>query len=165
MTFPISRKTVYAPVSEADLTAIVKKCRGIVTRRALLSAGVAAVPLPGLDVLTDIGLLVRVINAINQEFGLTPEQMAQLEPEKKILAFEGIVGMSALLIGKVVTHRLIVQLLKRSGIKILSRQSAKIVPIAGQLVSAAIGYAAFRKIGNEHIDACARIAGTILRPA
>lgn len=155
----------YAPRADTELQAITRKCRRMVTRRAVLSAGVAAVPIPGLDLLTDMGLLVRVIHSINHEFGLTAEQLAGLQPEKKVIAFEAILGAGSMLIGKAVTSRLILKLLQRSGVKVVSRNSTKFLPIAGQMVSAAIGFAAFRSIGNQHIDACAKVAGAILHPA
>ena len=36
-----------------------QQCRKLVTKRALFAAGVAAVPLPGIDWLTDVGVLRR----------------------------------------------------------------------------------------------------------
>ena len=44
-----------------DLQAIAKRCRQRVGRRALFAAGVAMVPVPGLDWLTDIGLLMKLL--------------------------------------------------------------------------------------------------------
>ena len=35
---------------------------------------------------------------------------------------------------------------------------AKVVPIAGQVASAAIGFALFRKMGYQHVEACANVA-------
>ncbi len=157
------RQLLYAPPSESELAAITQKCRAIVTRRALLSASASALPIPGLDVLTDVGLLVRAINTINQEFGLTPEQLARLQPEKRVIAFRAIVTVGSVLVGKLVTHRLAAQLLKHAGFKIATRQSAKIIPVAGQIAAAAIGFVTFRTIGNLHIDACRQVAATILR--
>jgi hypothetical protein len=34
--------------------------------------------------------------------------------------------------------------------------------LAGQAASAAIGFFAFRQIGYQHVDACARVAGELL---
>lgn len=163
MPLTTHRQSIYAPPSEAELVATTQKCRAIVTRRALLSAGVSALPIPGLDWLTDVGLLVRTINTINREFGLTPEQLDLLQPEKRVIAFRAIVGVGGMLVGKLVTHRLAIELLKHAGIKSVTRQSAKIIPVAGQVVAAAIGFATFRSVANLHIDACRQVAATILR--
>ena len=131
-------------------------------RRAAISAGVAAVPIPGLDIATDIRMLTRLIEDINAEFGLTPEQINRLQPKLRLVAYEIIVGMSSVLVGKVVTRELVTLLLKRTGKKLLVKYLAKIVPIAGQVVSAAVSFAAFRAIGCQHIDACANIAAELV---
>lgn len=131
-------------------------------RRAAISAGVAAVPIPGLDIATDIRMLSRLIEDINAEFGLTPEQINRLQPKLRLVAYEIIVSMSSVLVGKVITRELVTLLLKRTGKKLLVKYSAKIVPIVGQVVSAAVGFAAFRTIGCQHIDACVDIAAELV---
>jgi uncharacterized protein (DUF697 family) len=150
------------PGSAKEIDAIRSKCRALVLRRAAMSAGVAALPIPGLDLATDIGLLVKLIEEINAEFGLTPAQIERLRPNLKVIAYETIVGMSGMMVGKLVTRELVIRLLKRAGMKTMVRYSAKIVPVAGQVVSAAAGFAAFRAIGNQHVDACARVVQEIL---
>ena len=44
------------------------RCRKLVTRRALISAGASAVPLPGIDVAVDVTVLLQMIEQINQRF-------------------------------------------------------------------------------------------------
>jgi hypothetical protein len=56
----------------SEIEAIVRRCRRMVTQRALLAAGVATVPVPGLDWVTDVGILVRLLPKINEAFGLSP---------------------------------------------------------------------------------------------
>jgi hypothetical protein len=143
------------PSSLADVETIRKYCRRLVLRRAAFSAGVSALPIPGLDIAADLSFLASVINDINIEFGLSPDQIMRLQPKMRLIAYEMMVGMGGVLIGKVVTREVVAQLLKRSGLKMLTRYTAKIVPIAGQIVSASIGFATFRAVANQHIDACA----------
>ena len=150
------------PSTAADIDAVRKKCRHLVLRRAAVSAGVAIVPLPGVDVATDIGMLASLIEQINAEFGLTPAQIERLQPTLRLAIYEMTASLGAMLVGKVVTRELIMRLLKRIGVKVLIRHSAKFIPLAGQLASATIGFAAFRTIGYQHIDACAHIAGELL---
>jgi hypothetical protein len=147
---------VPATAKEVDL--IRKKCRRIVMRRAAMSVGVAAIPIPGIDAAADIGMLTRVLEDINIEFGLTPAQIDRLRPELRLIVYEMIVGMGSLAVGKVVTRQLTAQLLRHAGMKMIIKHSAKIVPVAGQVASAAIGFAAFRAAGYQHIEACAEIA-------
>jgi hypothetical protein len=149
------------PTTLEEIDAVRKKCRRLVTRRAALSAGVAAVPIPGIDIATDIAMLTGLIDNINIEFGLTPAQIDLLQPKLRLLAYEMIVGIGGVLVGKVVTRELVARLLKRTGLKIIVKYSARIIPFAGQAVSAAIGFATFRTIGNQHIEACAAVAAAL----
>ena len=52
---------------------------------AIVAAGVAMVPVPGLDWLTDVGVLVRLLPQISAEFGLSPAQIERLAPERRIV--------------------------------------------------------------------------------
>ena len=45
----------------------------------------AAVPIPGLDMVSDLRLFVELIEDINREFGLTEEQIERLHPRLRIL--------------------------------------------------------------------------------
>lgn len=155
---------ILVPETERDIESARKKCRRMVARSAAISAGVSAIPIPGVDIATDIGLLARLIEDINTEFGLTPEQIARMRPELRVVAYRALVGMSGVLVGKLVTRELVAQLLKRAGMKMVAKYSAKIVPVAGQMVAAAIGFTAFRTIGNQHVEACVKVAGEIMRP-
>jgi hypothetical protein len=152
---------VLVPSTAEDIEAVRQKCRRLVMRRAAVSAGVSAVPIPGLDIATDLSLLAKSIDEINLEFGLTSEQIARLRPEARVIAYQTMIGMGSVLVGKMVTRELVRQLLMRSGMKIVSKHAARIVPVAGQIVSAAIGFTAFRAICNQHIDACVQVAGEL----
>lgn len=156
---------ILIPASQREIESVCLKCRRMVLRRAAISAGVSAVPIPGVDLAADLGLLLGLIEEINVEFGLTPEQIARLQPDTRVIVYEMLVGMGSLLIGKLVTRELVARLLKRSGMKSMFKHAARIVPVAGQIASAAIGFAAFRAIGNQHIDACAELATEMLMRA
>lgn len=158
---------ILMPASPQDIELVRLRCRRLVRRRAVFSATVSALPIPGLDLLSDLGLFAVLIDDINREFGLTAEQIERLHPRLKLLVFETAVGVGSMLVGRYVTRELLLQLFKHSGIKLLLRQAAKLVPLAGQIASAMIGFAAFRLIGDQHVDACARVAQALLmaRPA
>lgn len=150
------------PSTEKDIEAVRMKCRRLVTRRAAVSAGMSAVPIPGLDLAADLGLLMRLIEEINVEFGLTPEQIERLQPKARVLVYEVVAGMGSVLVGKLVTRELVAHLLKRAGMKAMVKYSAKIVPVAGQIASATLGFAAFRVIGYQHVEACAKVARELM---
>lgn len=146
------------PVSEAEIEAVRERCREMVRKRALVSAGVAAVPLPGLDVLSDLSTFTLLVEEVNKEFGLSQKQIERLHPRLRVLAYQAAASVGGMLVGKLVTKRLVLVLFKRAGVKIAAKTVAKVVPVAGQVASAAIGFALFRKMGYQHVDACAKVA-------
>lgn len=150
------------PGTTRDIEAVRRKCRRLVLKRAALSASLSAVPIPGLDVVSDIGLMTRAIEQINVEFGLTPEQIARLKPEMRLVVYQMTVGLGGMMIGRIVTREVVAHMLQKTGFKVLARQAVKIVPLAGQLAAATIGFAAFRAVANRHIDACADVAAAAL---
>lgn len=162
MSTNTSSDWVLMPASAHDIAQLREHCRRMVRRRAALSAGLAALPLPGLDLMSDASLFALLINEINRAFGLTPEQVARLRPELRLVAYEAALGIGGMLVGKLVTRELVLQLLRRSGVKLLVRRAARLVPVAGQVASAAIGFAAFRQIGYQHVEACAVVAREML---
>ncbi len=42
--------------------------------------------------------------------------------------------------------------------RLSTKQAAKFIPLAGQIVSAVVGYAAIRYFGEEHMKDCIRVA-------
>jgi len=150
------------PGSEQDIAAVRERCRRLVRKRALLSAGVSALPVPGLDVVTDLRLFSLLIDDINEEFGLSPAQIDRLKPEMRMIVYEAAMGVGGILVGKLITREVMVKLLQRTGLRSMARQAGKFVPLVGQTVSAAIGFAVFRQIGYQHVDACAEVAQEVL---
>lgn len=150
------------PSTMEDIEIARKKCRRLAIRRAAISAGVSALPIPGLDIVTDLTFLARAIEDINVEFGLSADQIARLQPQMKLVAYEMMVGMGGLMVGRVVTREMVAQLLTRSGLKMMTKHAAKIVPIAGQIAAVSIGFVTFRTIANQHIDACAAVAAKMM---
>ncbi|MDP1900452.1 MAG: hypothetical protein Q8K96_08365 [Rubrivivax sp.] len=146
------------PEEGADLQAVATRCRKRVARGALLAAGVAMVPVPGLDWVTDVGLLVRLLPQINAEFGLTPAQIERLAPDRRIVVYKVISASGGLLVGKVVTQALVLRVLRLVGMRLSAQQAAKFVPLAGQAVSAALTYTALRYVCEQHIKQCLAVA-------
>jgi len=145
------------PGTVSDIDAVRERCRKLVRRRAMVSAGVAAVPVPGLDVLSDMRLFAQLIDEINHEFGLSDEQIGHLRPTFKLIAYEASVGVGRMVIGKVVTRELVSHALRRAGMKTVARQAVKTAPFVGQLAAAGLGFFAFRQIGYQHVEACAKL--------
>ena len=139
-----------------------ERCRRLVRRRAVISAGVSAVPIPGVDVVSDLTLFKKLVDDVNSAFGLTPEQIDRLQPSHKLIAYKVAVGVGGVMVGKLITRELLMQVFKRVGLKYMAKSASRFVPIAGQMASAAIGFTMFRKLGYEHVEACAQVANELI---
>jgi hypothetical protein len=62
------------------------------------------------------------------------------------------------LIGKFISRDLVLVATRKIGMRLSAQQAAKYVPLAGQAVSALIGYGAIRYLGEEHLKDCVRVA-------
>ncbi len=155
-------KSALVPSTPRDIARIASDCRKLVTRRALISAGASVVPLPGIDVAVDITVLLRMIEQINQRFGLTPRQIEQLAPQRRMFAYKAAMGVGSALIGRIVTRELVIKLLRTVGVKVSIKQAAKYVPFAGQAVAASLSFAALKALGDRHVEDCVRVAEVLL---
>ncbi|MBN8509168.1 MAG: hypothetical protein J0L57_11200 [Burkholderiales bacterium] len=153
------------PATPEQIAAVAAHCRRLVSRRALLAAGVAVVPVPGLDWLTDVGILLKLLPDINRAFGLTPEQIEHLAPDRKVVVFKAVSAGGAMVVGRVVTRELVMNLLRVLGVRLTTQQAAKYVPVAGQAVSAALTYGALKWICEQHIKQCIAICEQLKLPA
>ena len=153
------------PGTERDIDAVARHCRGLVSRGALVAAGVSVMPLPGVDWVTDIAVLMRLIPEINQAFGLTPEQIELLAPDRRVVVYKAISASGGLLIGRMVTRDLVMRALRLVGVRLTTQQAAKFVPVAGQMVSAALTYSALRYVCEQHIQQCIAISRQLMLAA
>ena len=153
------------PRSIEELNALRDECKSMVTTRAGLSAGAAIVPIPGADIGADVTLLLEMIPTINRKFGLTPEQIDELDPQIKKIILVAITSIGSELIGKMVTKQLILQVLKRVGIRVATKSVAKFIPIVGQALAASISFGAMKMVGNSHVDDCYEVAKKVVLAA
>jgi uncharacterized protein (DUF697 family) len=148
-----------------SVDAIAARCRQRVKQRALLAAGVAMVPVPGLDWITDVGVLVKLLPDINRAFGLSPEQIEHLAPDRRLVVYKAISAAGGMLVGKIVTRELVFTALKVVGVRLTTQQAAKFVPIAGQALSAALTFGALRYVCEQHIRQCMAVRRQLQLPA
>lgn len=146
------------PATPAAIARAVQRSRRLVRQRALLAAGVAMLPVPGLDWLTDVGVLLKLLPEINAAFGLTPEQVERLSPQRRVVVYKLLSTGGGLVIGRLVTRELVLALLKQVGVRLSTQQAAKFVPLAGQAVSAMLTFSALRYVCEQHIRQCADVA-------
>jgi uncharacterized protein (DUF697 family) len=160
-----SAEWVLVPDTPEQIDAAARQCRRMVTKRALFGAGVALVPIPGVDWVTDIGILMKLIPDINRAFGLTPEQVERLAPDRRLVAYRAISAGGSLLVGRLVTREVVTQLLKLVGVRLTTQQAAKYVPVAGQAVSAALTFSALKYVCEQHILQCMAVSRQLALPA
>ncbi|CAN7389395.1 hypothetical protein LJR129_002406 [Acidovorax sp. LjRoot129] len=139
------------------LAAAVQRSRKLLHKRALVAAAASAVPVPGLDWAVDAALLSRLLPQINAEFGLSAQQIDQLDPHKREQVQKAVGWVGSVLIGKLVTRELVLRATQTVGLRLTTKQVAKYVPLAGQAVAATIGYATLRYLGEQHLRDCVRV--------
>jgi uncharacterized protein (DUF697 family) len=164
---PVSKNTAVShwelmPDSPSQIEAVAAQCRSLVKRRALMAAGVAVIPIPGLDWVTDIGVLLKVIPDINRAFGLTEAQIERLAPDRRLAVYKAISAGGSMLVGKLITRDLILRALRIVGVRLTTQQAAKFVPIAGQALSAALTYSALRYVCEQHIRQCMDVSRQLM---
>ena len=158
-----SNEWVLVPGSPAEIEQVARQCRRLVTRRALVAAGVATLPVPGLDWITDVGMLASLFNDINHAFGLTPEQIERLTPHRRVYAYKAISAAGGYMVGRIVTKQLVLKTLQIVGVRLTAQQAAKYVPLAGQAVSAALTYSALKLVCEQHIRQCMEVSDRLLK--
>ena len=149
---------LHMAADDAALEAAVKRSRKLLNKRALVAAAASAVPVPGFDWAVDAALLSKLIPEINKEFGLTPGQLDKLDPKKRDQVQKAVAMVGSVLIGKFISRDLVLKAATKIGMRLTTKQLAKYVPFAGQIVAATVGYAAIRYLGEEHMKDCIRVA-------
>lgn len=142
-----------------------RECRALARRRALLAAASSLVPLPGVDLVTDIALLTRLIGRINEHFGLTEAQIGSLSGQRQALLYRLLAKAGGTLARRLTTPVLVGRIVRLAGVRLTAMEATRLVPIAGQVVAAGIGYWTFNTIALRHIVHCERIVGELQRQA
>ncbi|WP_159912073.1 hypothetical protein [Pantoea sp. 18069] len=155
---PIAADGTLAPARQAQIDAAAQRSRKLLHRRALAGAFVSAVPIPGLDWAVDAALLSRLVPRISKEFGLSVEQIDALDPSRRAGVQKAVALVGSVLIGKLVTREMIIRLVQQAATRMAAKQVSKFVPIFGTATAAALGYAALRFLGEQHIRDCIRVA-------
>lgn len=140
------------------MDAVRAECRALVRKRALVSAGVAVVPVPFLDVMVDAGILMQLIPEISQRFGLEVERIERMSPGQREKVWHLVRVRGSQLIGIVLTRALVRKTFLGFAGRIVARQFAKFIPLGGQLVAASLGYFVLRSMAYKHIDDCYAVA-------
>ena len=143
--------------NDPTVAAAVQRAKKLLHRRALAAAAASVVPIPGLDWAVVAALLSRLIPQISAEFGLSAEQLDQLDPKKREQVQKAVGLVGSVLIGKMITREVVIRLTQSMGLRFTTKQVAKYVPLAGQALAATLGYATLRYLGEQHLRDCVRV--------
>jgi len=156
------RPAITVPGDEDTIAATAARCRKMVTKRSIMSAGAVLVPIPGLDFAADIALLMRLVDEINDAFGLSQSRIEALAPNRQVVVYRAAVAIGGAMIGKLVTKELVIKTLATVGVRITAKQAARYVPLAGQAIAAGISFSAMRYVGLKHIADCEAVARRVM---
>ncbi|MCF8197458.1 MAG: hypothetical protein K9J42_01730 [Sulfuritalea sp.] len=151
------------PMTLAELEKVRASCKAMVRRRAASSGGLALIPIPGADIAGDIGLLLELIPAINRKFGLSLEQIEELELGHRVVIYALVRKSGAMMVGQTITRKLIVSALQKVAVRMGAKQVLKYIPFAGQAAAVALSVSAMMYLGNSHVDACFEIASGAIK--
>lgn len=141
-----------------ELDAVKQSCRSMVTKSSSLSAGTAIIPIPGVNIGSDVAILLRLIPKINEQFGLSPEQIESLDTETRLFVMTSISSTGSKMAGKYITRKLITVMFKKMAGRISAKSASKYVPFLGSAIAGGISFATMKYMGNSHIDDCYEIA-------
>ena len=130
-------------------------------RRALLGAVTSLIPVPGIDLATDLALMTKVIERINQHFGLSEAQIGQYSSQRQALVYRLLANAGGTLAARLTTPLLVGRIVRLVGIRLTAMEAARLVPIAGQMVAAGIGYWSVNTVAMRHIAHCERIVAEL----
>ena len=140
-----------------ELEAVKQSCRSMVTKSSSLSAGTAIIPIPGVSIGSDVAILLRLIPKINEQFGLSPEQIESLDTDTRLFIMTSISTTGSKMAGKYITRKLITLMFKKMAGRISAKSASSYVPFLGSAIAGGISFATMKYMGNSHIDDCYEI--------
>ena len=146
----------------AELDTVRDECRRMVTMRSIAAAAAAVVPIPGADLVADLSLLATMLPKISAAFELDHDSVAKLPPDTAQRVFLVAASLGNNVIGKMVTKKIAIGLLRRVGLRIASASVARFVPVVGSAIGATIGFGAMKLAGNAHVEDCYRTARALV---
>lgn len=144
-----------------NLEQIRDECLEQVKKRSYVSAGVAVIPVPFLDVVIDVGMLSLLIPEINARFGLAPDQISVYDPATKKIHWNELRKRGFEFSGLVVARTAVKSSLNNMAAKIITKQVTKFIPLGGSIIAASLGYIVMKKVAEAHVDECYKLAKNI----
>lgn len=160
-TTPAAEKLPNTIDPSLDLEQVKKECAALVKKRARVSAGVAVVPVPFFDVAVDAGMLTQLLPDISERFGLVEDRQGAIDLESRKVHWKELKNRTVDFAGLMATRGIVKKTIQGFGGRIAAKQVTKFIPLGGQLVAATMGYTIFKKIANDHVEECYKLAKQI----
>ncbi len=141
------------PLTTEQISEREKEARELVKKKARYSSIAAALPIPFLDIGTDMKLMNDITDEIEEVFGLDHKQVSGTSDDMRNRAAVMATSMGSEFVGRQATKFLVKRIVKGS-----SRRVFRFIPIIGQAVGAVVSYMMMKKLGNDHIEKCAAAA-------
>ncbi|SJM71311.1 hypothetical protein [Psychrobacter piechaudii] len=161
ITLPAAEKLPETIDPNLNLEKIKKECQQLVKKRAKYSAGAAIIPVPFVDIAIDAGILTQLLPEISARFGLISEPQSAIDLNAKEIHWNEMKNRAVDFAGLMATRGVVKKTVQGYGGRIVAKQVTKFIPLGGQMVAATMGYMIFKKIANDHIDQCYKLAKNI----
>lgn len=132
-------------------------CEQRVKWSAVVAAASGTVPLPGVNFVIDIPVLVSLFKFVRDTYGLT-----DLALSAKEFAVPALTPLANNVVRYASTEGVLLILKECSGM-VAAEQVAKFVPFLGTVVAASLGFAIVRKVGNMYLNDCHSLAEGVLK--
>ncbi|ANQ63870.1 DUF697 domain-containing protein [Staphylococcus equorum] len=149
------------PTTHNEIEERRQRAEALVRKKSMLSSGVSVVPIPGLGFSVDIKLMKDIIEDVNKIYGLNHKQVNTMgdDMKERVLTTAAIQGSQ--FIGKKVSSA-ILKVVIRDVAKRTAAKQTKWFPVIGQAITASISYYFMKKIGNDHIQKCEKVAKSLV---
>ncbi|MGQ5218626.1 DUF697 domain-containing protein [Staphylococcus equorum] len=149
------------PTTHSEIEERRQRAEALVRKKTMLSSGVSVVPIPGLGFSVDIKLMKDIIEDVNKIYGLDHKQVNTMgdDMKERVLTTAAIQGSQ--FIGKKVSSA-ILKVVIRDVAKRTAAKQTKWFPVVGQAITASISYYFMKKIGNDHIQKCEKVAKSLV---
>lgn len=161
ITLPAAEKLPETIDPDLNLEKIKKECQEMVKKRAKYSAGAAIIPVPFVDIAIDAGILTQLLPEISARFGLISERESAIDLDAKEMHWSEMKNRAVDFAGLMATRGVVKKTVQGYGGRIVAKQVTKFIPLGGQMVAATMGYMIFKKIANDHINQCYKLAKNI----
>ncbi|MFL0501257.1 DUF697 domain-containing protein [Staphylococcus arlettae] len=149
------------PTTQQEIADRRDRAMALVRKKALLSSGASVVPIPGLGFSVDLKLMKDIIEDVNKIYGLDHKQVNSMGDDIKERIYTTAAIQGSQFVGKKVSNA-ILKVVIRDVAKRTAAKQTKWFPIVGQAISASISYYLMKKIGDDHIEKCEKVAQSLV---